>query len=263
MASSASHPTETAVLGGPEATASRISAGVAPLRAGEGQEFWWRRLHSLSGIFPIGAFLLEHFFSNAFATNGGAAYNENVRFLTGLPFVLWLEILFIYIPLAYHGGYGVYIWLRGESNVGPAYPWLGNWMYTAQRYTGIVAVLYIGYHTWTMRFSGAHILTHSEIAFAKVWSELQNPWVIAFYVIGIVCASWHFAYGIWLFCAKWGIVVGEGGRKRAGRVCVLIGLAMIAIGGSSLYAFMTTPESAVPNLQEFRSLQGLPAPDVR
>ena len=40
-------------------------------------------------------------------------------------------------------------------------------------------------------------------------------------------------------------------------------MAMIAIGGSSLYAFMTTPESAVPNLQEFRSLQGLPAPDVR
>jgi succinate dehydrogenase / fumarate reductase, cytochrome b subunit len=45
--------------------APRIKPGVAPLRAGEGNSFLLRRLHSLSGIVPIGAFLLEHFISNA------------------------------------------------------------------------------------------------------------------------------------------------------------------------------------------------------
>lgn len=234
---------------------SRIPPGVPALRAGEGHSFLWRRLHSISGIFPIGAFLVEHFFSNAFATNGGAAYNENVRFLTGLPFVLWLEIFFIYIPLAFHAGYGFWIWWRGESNVGPAYPWVGNWMYTLQRYTGIVAFFYLGYHTWTMRFSGAHIITHSDIAFAKVWSELQNPWLVAFYFVGLASASWHFAYGIWLFAAKWGIVVGNGARKRFGIVCLVIGLAMAAAASGSVYAFITTPQDKVPQLQEFRQLQ--------
>jgi len=231
------------------------------LRAGQGNSFLWRRLHSLSGIFPIGAFLVEHFLSNAFATNGAEAYNENVRFLTGLPFVLWLEIAFIYVPLAFHAGYGFWIWWRGESNVGD-YPWVGNWMYTSQRYTGIVAFFYMGYHTWTMRFSGAHILTHSDIAFAKVWAELQNPWILAFYFVGLACASWHFAYGIWLFAAKWGFIVGEQGRRKFGVVCLVIGLALAGMASGSLYAFMTTPQSQVLHLDKLQELQHSPAPYV-
>jgi succinate dehydrogenase / fumarate reductase cytochrome b subunit len=244
------------------ASAAKIPAGVPALRAGQGRSFLWRRLHSLSGIFPIGAFLLEHFFSNAFATNGGAAYNENVRFLTGLPFVLLLEVTFIYIPLAFHAGYGFWIWWRGESNVAE-YPWIGNWMYTLQRYTGIVAFFYMGYHIWTMRFSGAHIITHSEIAYAKVWAELQNPWIVAFYVAGLACASFHFAYGIWLFAAKWGLIVGEQGRKRFAMVCVVIGVALAGMAAVSVYAFVTTPQSQVPNMQEFLQLQHSSATYIR
>ncbi len=244
----------TSVSSAPEAGATKVAAGVPALRAGQGNSFLWRRLHSLSGIFPIGFFLLEHFFSNAFATNGAAAYNENVRFLTGLPFVIWLEIAFIYIPIAYHSLYGFYIWWRGESNV-TDYPWVGNWLYTSQRYTGIIAFFYIGWHTYTMRFSGAHIITHSEIAYAKVWAELQNPWAAAFYFIGLAAASWHFAYGIWLFAAKWGLIVGEQGRKKFGYVCLVIGLALAATAAGSVYAFLTTPEGQVPNMQEYRQMQ--------
>ncbi len=253
--------TVSAPAGPGQISSSAVPAGVPALRAGQGHSFFWRRLHSLSGIFPIGAFLVEHFLSNAFATNGAAAYNENVRFLTGLPFVIWLEVFFIYIPIAYHAGYGFWIWWRGDSNVAD-YPWTGNWMYTLQRYTGIVAFFYIGYHTWTMRFSGAHILAHSEIAFAKVWVELQNPWILAFYFVGLACASWHFAYGIWLFAAKWGFIVGEQGRRKFGYVCLVIGLAMAGMASGSLYAFMTTPQSQVEHLDEFQRLQQSPAPYV-
>jgi succinate dehydrogenase / fumarate reductase, cytochrome b subunit len=236
------------------ASAAKIPAGVPSLRAGQGRSFLWRRLHSLSGIFPIGAFLVEHYLSNAFATNSPAAYNDNVRFLTGLPFVIWLEITFIYIPLAYHAGYGFWIWWRGESNLAE-YPWIGNWMYSLQRYTGIVAFFYMGYHTWSMRFSGAHIITHSQIAYAKVWAELQNPWIVAFYFAGLTCASFHFAYGLWLFAAKWGFIVGEQGRKRFGLVCLVIGLALTAMATGTVYAFVTTPQSQVPHMQEFLQLQ--------
>ncbi|MBV9609363.1 MAG: succinate dehydrogenase [Acidobacteria bacterium] len=217
----------------------KVKTGVPPLRAYEGHQFLWRRLHSLSGIFPIGAFLLEHYISNAFATNGGNAYNQQVRLLTSLPFVVWIEVFFIYIPLLYHSLYGFYIWYRGDSNVGAAYPWTGNWMYAAQRWTGAIAFFYMGYHTYTMRFSGVHLLTHSAESFNKVYSAFQNPWVVAFYIVGIVAASWHFAYGLWLFAAKWGITVGEGARRRFGIVCVGIGAVLIVIGMASMLAFLT------------------------
>jgi succinate dehydrogenase / fumarate reductase, cytochrome b subunit len=229
---------------------SRVQRGVPPLRVGQGHSFFWRRLHSLSGILPVGAFLVEHFISNAFATNGPHAYADQVKFLGGLPFVLFLEVFGIYIPLLYHSLYGFYIWFHGESNVSD-YPWAGNFMYTAQRWTGAIAFVYMGWHTYTMRFSGIHLLTNNQAAFHKVQMELQNPWAGAFYVIGIVAASWHFAYGLYLFCAKWGIAVSERSRKAFGAVCFAIALLFIAVGMATLSAFFkpqwrNTPEKLPP-----------------
>lgn len=222
-----------------------VPSGIAPLRTGQGNAFWWRRLHSLSGIFPIGAFLVEHFFSNAFSTNGPNAYNENVRFLSGLPFVFFLELFFIWLPIAYHSVYGFYIWYRGESNVGD-YPWAGNWMYTAQRWTGAIAFFYMGWHVWSMRFNGIHILTNTAAAFWKVQNELRHPWAVAFYFVGIIAASWHFGYGLYLFAAKWGIFVGDRARRRFGVVCFLIAAVFIAVGTASMVAFLTTPPVPPP-----------------
>src|ERR1039458_3942004 len=92
-----------------DTSSARIKPGVAPLRAGQGYSFVLRRLHSLSGIVPIGAFLIEHFISNSEATKGVQAYNDQVKFLTNLPFVHVLEWVFIFLPLLYHGIYGLYI----------------------------------------------------------------------------------------------------------------------------------------------------------
>jgi succinate dehydrogenase / fumarate reductase cytochrome b subunit len=216
--------------------ASPVKRGVPPIRAGQGHSFLLRRLHSLSGIIPIGAFLLEHFISNAFATNGPKAYAEQVKFLTGLPFVPVLEIVGIYIPILYHSFYGFYIWFRGKSNVSE-YPWAGNFMYAAQRWTGGVTFAYIVWHTYTMRFSGIHLLTNSQAAFHKVQVELQNPWAASFYLIGIIAASWHFSYGVFLFCAKWGITVSQTSRKWSARVCLVLALTLISIGCLTMAAF--------------------------
>src|ERR1017187_3012532 len=91
--------------------------GVQPIRAGQGHSFLLRKLHSLSGIVPIGAFLIEHLVSNFEALKGPAAYAAQVKFLNGLPFVRILEWTFIFLPILYHALYGVWIWLRGKSNV--------------------------------------------------------------------------------------------------------------------------------------------------
>jgi len=229
-----------------EGGTTRIAKGVAPLRAGQGYSFVLRRLHSLTGIIPIGAFLIEHFVSNSESAHGVQAYNDQVKFLTSLPFVHVLEWVFIFIPLIYHGLYGLWIWYKGESNV-TDYPWSGNWLYFAQRWTGIVAFIYIAYHVVDMRFMGVHLMGGGyNNAFSKVWFDFQSPWTVAFYVIGIVAASWHFSYGVWLFAAKWGFTVGEQARRKFGYVCLALFLLMVGMGVWSVGGFLRTPAQQVP-----------------
>ena len=209
--------------------------GVQPLRAGEGHSYFWRKAHSLSGIIPIGAFLVEHIISNFETWNGPLAYAKQVLFLNSLPLVRVLEWVFIFIPLAFHAGYGVYIWLRGRSNVN-VYPWASNWGYYAQRVTGLIALAYIVQHVWRQRFSGADLPHNPGMAFHKVQMELQNHWMLAIYVVAMIATCWHFSYGIWLFAAKWGITPGNLARKRFGYVCAVFGTALCIMGLASIYA---------------------------
>jgi succinate dehydrogenase / fumarate reductase cytochrome b subunit len=226
--------------------APKLHAGVQPLRAGHGTSFLWRKLHSLLGIVPIGAFFVEHLLSNFEALKGPAAYGAQVRFLNSLPLVRVLEWTFIFLPILYHGLYGVYIWLRGQSNI-VYYPWAGNWMYLAQRYTGLIAFAYIVQHVIRQRFTGADLPNHPGMAFAKVQHELANPAMLAIYVIAMIAVCWHFAYGIWLFAAKWGITPGEVARKRFGYVCLLIGVLLCAMGIASIWAFVSPKYAHAPD----------------
>ncbi len=217
--------------------APTVRRGVESLRAGQGNSYLWHKLHSLLGIIPLGAFLLEHFISNYEALKGPAAYGHQVRFLNSLPLVRVLEWVFIFLPLLYHGVYGVYIWLRGKANV-VYYPWSGNWLYVTQRYTGLLAFVYIGYHVATQRFMGVDLPNHPAAAFWKVQHQLANPWILAFYIVAMIVVCWHFAYGVWLFAAKWGITPGEKSRQRFGYVCVAFGVLLAAMGLTSIWAFV-------------------------
>jgi succinate dehydrogenase / fumarate reductase cytochrome b subunit len=228
--------------------------GVAPLRAGQGSSFVLRRLHSLTGIVPVGAFLFEHILiSNSTAISGPAAYARQVSFLANLPLVFFLELIGIWLPIAFHALYGFYIWYGGDGNT-IAYPWTGNWMYTAQRWTGGIAFAYIVWHTWTMRFTGVDLHDNPMASFGKVQQEVfQTPFFL-FYVVGLVAASWHFAYGIWLFSAKWGIVSGEKARKRLLVLCLAFFFVLTGAGLASLTAFRSRPQqpldSGSPGMNE-------------
>jgi succinate dehydrogenase / fumarate reductase cytochrome b subunit len=219
--------------------------GVAPLRAGQGISFFLRRLHSLTGIIPVGAFLFEHILvSNSTAIGGPQAYARQVSFLANLPLVFFLELFGIWVPIAYHALYGFYIWYRGDAN-SIAYPWSGNWMYTLQRWTGGIAFIYIVWHVYTMRFTGVDLHDNPMASFGKVQHEVFQAPLFVFYVIGLIAASWHFAYGIWLFCATWGIVSGERARKRFLVLCLAFFFVLSGAGLASLTAFRSLPQQPV------------------
>jgi succinate dehydrogenase / fumarate reductase, cytochrome b subunit len=183
-----------------------------------------RKLHSLSGIVPIGVFLAEHFWSNSAALVGARKYNETSQELQTIPFRVFVEWAFIFLPILYHGGYGIYIWLRGESNVSQ-YPWMKNWLYTFQRYTGLIAFVYIGWHVYTQRW-----LTHGMSTYNEVAQQMRSPWAFAFMVVGVVATSFHLGVGIWNFLCKWGLAATVRAQRAAGQLGAAIGVVFSLVG---------------------------------
>ena len=198
-------------------------------------QFWLRRLHSLSGIVPIGGFLAFHLYENFAATRGAEAYNETARHLQELPFALALEVLVLAVPIFFHGIYGLFI--TAESRPNPiTSPFLRNLLYTLQRGTGIIVFAFILFHLWTTRL--VQLDDHHALdLFHQVQSTVANPWLFAFYVAGILSATFHFANGLWSFAIVWGITVGPRAQQRMAAVSAVVFLVLSVIGLRSIAAF--------------------------
>jgi len=198
--------------------------------------FILKRLHSLSGVFPIGFFLLEHMFTNAFILGGPEAYNHKIEFLRNLPFVVFLEITFIGLPILYHAGYGIFVTLSGKTNLS-SYPYTRNFLYTLQRITGIAALIYIGYHVYETRIVNA--LYGTEVSFARMQEIMSSPFMFWFYIAGLAAVCFHFANGIWGFCISWGITVSAKAQRNVGIGFGALGLLIFIVGTFSLIRLVT------------------------
>lgn len=196
--------------------------------------FTLRKLHSLTGIFPVGFFLLEHIFTNSFALRGAEEYNSKIEFFQSMPYLLAIEMGFIIIPLLYHGAYGLVVtWGMGANVVG--YPRVRNWMYFLQRATGVVTIVYVLYHVYTLRV--AALLFGAEVSFDRMARVLESCPVFAFYVAGLLAACFHFTNGVWSFCISWGITAGHWSQRTLAWVCAALGAVLFAAGLNSLLAF--------------------------
>lgn len=200
-----------------------------------GWNFWLRRLHSLSGIVPIGGFLAFHLYENYAATRGADAYNEMTHKLQTMPFAVAAEILVIAVPLLYHGIYGLFI--TGTASPNPiSSPYVRNWMYFLQRVTGVIVFAFILFHYWTTRL--VQLRDHESLdLFRQVQAAVGNPWIYAFYVAGILSATFHLANGIWSFSIVWGFTVGPRAQRRMMYVSAAVFLALSVIGVRSISAF--------------------------
>ena len=155
--------------------------------------FWAKKLHSLTGVVPIGAFLLEHFWTNSYSVYGPQAFNEAVEKLQSLPYLLVLEIGMIGLPILYHSLYGIVISIYGRPN-NLNYRYARNWMYTLQRVSGVILFLYIGFHVYETRITS--FLKGTPMTFEYMVQELSEPGMFLFYFLGVVSAVFHFANGL-------------------------------------------------------------------
>ncbi len=196
--------------------------------------FLLRKLHSLSGIFPIGVYLLEHLFSNGFATRGPEAFDAIVKLLTSLPFLIVIEIGLIIVPILFHGIYGLFLTVEHEPNVNH-YGYYRNWLFHFQRWTGVIMLIFIGWHVYSTRLST--LISGEHVSFEYMANLLSNEFWFAFMVIGLGATVFHFANGVWNFLIKWGITVGPESQKWSLIAWTVVGWAMFFWGCASLLAF--------------------------
>ena len=196
--------------------------------------FLLRRLHSLTGILPIGVFLINHLLTNSTIAwglvNSRASENvapgtieqvgemtarrvgtfqHEVSFINDMPFLILIEVT-LWVSIAFHAILGVYFARTGKSNTS-RYAYQDNMRYTLQRLTGYIAIFYIFYHVATLRW-GWHWLTPTN----EPWSHSQAAstfslalrgqaqgigfggiLVSLFYFVGVTASVYHLANGLW------------------------------------------------------------------
>jgi len=205
--------------------------------------FVLRKLHQLSGIVPLGLFLLEHFYTNSKALTGAADFNNAVKDLQSIPYIIFVETIGIFIPLIYHAVYGLVITAEARPN-NLAYPYSRNWYYLIQRITGVVLFLFITFHVLNFRFgmipglNNQSVATHANEAFSIVSREFRMIPIFIVYMIGITATVWHFANGIWLFLVDWGITIGERAQRLTGYACIAFGVLLLLVGVNAAVAFI-------------------------
>ena len=208
--------------------------------------FVFRKLHQLTGIVPLGAFLLEHLYTNSKASHptlGAQHFNSAVDDLQAIPYILFVEITFIFIPLLYHALYGLFItWEMRPNNL--HYPYARNWFYTVQRITGIILFFFILFHVLNFRFglmpglNEISVAHRPDMAYQIVSREFQTWWIVLIYLVGITSTIWHFANGIWLFAVDWGIVIGERAQRLTGYACIAFGVLLLGLWINVTTAFI-------------------------
>ncbi|MEX2460199.1 MAG: succinate dehydrogenase cytochrome b558 subunit [Paenibacillaceae bacterium] len=213
-----------------------------------GNSYYFRKIHSLLGVIPVGFFLIEHLLTNYTAFQGGKqAFVEQINWLNGLPLVLLLEIVGIWIPLLYHGVYGLYVAYTARNNVSH-YGYFRNMMFMLQRTTGIITLIFVAWHFFGTRFQVAiGNVEHAELG-TTMHDIVTNPLFLTFYIIGVVAASFHFCNGMWSFLVSWGITIGPRAQRVSTYVWLVAFVLITTMFILSLIAFRN---------QEFVSMSAL------
>lgn len=198
-------------------------------------EYYLRRIHSLLGIIPIGAFLIVHLLVNHQATQGAEAFNKASNVMESLPFLIIVEFILIYIPLLYHGLFGIHIAFTAKNNIGH-YSIFRNWMFFLQRVSGILAFIFIAIHLWQTRLQ--KVFYGQAVDYQMMHQWLQNPGWVIFYIVCVVAVIFHFANGLWSFLVTWGFLQSPKSQRVFTWVSLAVFLILSYIGVAAIIAFI-------------------------
>ena len=211
-------------------------------------DFIIRRLHSLSGLIPVGAFMVVHLLVNASVLDSPATFQKNVYQIHSLGSLLPLvEWVFIFIPILFHAIIGMVIVAGGMPNSNQ-YRYGPNYRYTLQRITGMVAFVFIMIHVFHMHgwfhadvwlenvvrpFGGAQFKAYN--AASTGGAALQSFAIVLFYVIGVLACVYHLANGMWTMGITWGVWTSPLAQARASTFCSVLGVLLAVVSMGALF----------------------------
>lgn len=208
-------------------------------------KFWLRRLHSLSGVMPLGVFFASHLWTNAAALWGQRRFDDAVDRINSLPGLILLEVFGIFLPLSFHAGYGLWLTRRSAPNVA-TYPFARNWGYVLQRVSGVALLAFLLLHLWEFRVQKwlYGMDTHSfypVLAGSLSSTRWGIPWRALVYLAGILATSVHFANGLFGFGCTWGLVASRPAQARLFAVTTVLGACSFVVGAGIVLHFATGP----------------------
>lgn len=220
----------------------------------ERRRFILRKLHSLSGVVPLGVFVVLHLTTQAQALWGQARYDEAVGDLQKVPYLAIVEVALVLLPLAFHALYGIVLSFESRPNVG-TYPYSRNWMYLAQRVSGIAAFAFVVWHVppyWLDKWRGELAPADFYPALCADLSSAHGgvPITALAYLLGIAATIFHFANGLWGFGVSWGITVSRRAQRFSATVFGIVGVLLFLLGGNTAIYFATGSRFAVFGIPE-------------
>jgi succinate dehydrogenase / fumarate reductase cytochrome b subunit len=176
------------------------------------------RLFSLTGVVPLGAFLVVHVVANARALRGEEAFVSTVRTFGRIPALALVEALFVYLPLAVHAllGLRMIVARRPMSRPRP-YP---RGVFFAMRVTGVLVLAFLAMHLPELRFRTPGVRPGGPELLTALTSDLSStshgvPWRSVLYLAAGGCVAFHFAAGLWGYLASLPRSVWQGSDRRA------------------------------------------------
>jgi succinate dehydrogenase / fumarate reductase cytochrome b subunit len=186
-----------------------------------------RKLHSFTGLFPLGAYLLFHAYEHAAVREGRDAA---VRRLAGTSHAL-LEVLLVLLPLLLHAALGVRLARRQPNpNVyaSPAFARLQLW-------TGVCAALFLLLHVSTVW--GARVLQQRPAAaYGAMQEQVGTLPAAVLYLIGVSAVCLHFGQGLSSSLLRHGVGLSPCVARALG---ALIGLGLWLTFVDELSAYVT------------------------
>jgi succinate dehydrogenase / fumarate reductase cytochrome b subunit len=226
-------------------------------------EFLLRRLHSLTGLIPVGAYMVVHLLVNSTLLSGPSTFQKNVYQIHSLEDALVLvEWGFIFLPILFHAFFGIVIIWGGLPN-NNAYPYLNNFRYTAQRATGIVAMIFIFWHVFHLHgwfhfegwlenvarpLGGANFRPFN--AASTLGLAMSGVVVPVLYAIGVLASVYHLANGIWTMGITWGVWTSPRAQLWASKACAGFGVALACVGLAALYGASTVDISEARRIEQ-------------
>lgn len=197
------------------------------------KQFWIRRIHSLLGVVPLGAFLVQHLAANSLSVFGQAKFNEWVSMLQTMPLVWVMEWGVIFLPMLMHGILGIFYLKSSKTNVN-RFGYLRNVLYSLQRYTGMIVFAFVLYHVITLTFM-SHDSKHDF--YSLLYVMFQDELMVMVYMVGVICSVYHFSNGLATFCITWGLTVSVRSQKMMLGVSVVMAILLLAMAIISIIGF--------------------------